>query len=279
MKERLKQFGLEPYFEIDDNKEYQRKMACRLREITFSYLQGTLTDVDGNPIPDGPVVTQIRQNIHIIKGLDHFVRTQSPNGAWGTDLEYTLLTELLKLNAGVRFAPTGEMAILSPDPTLEQPTIVLINTNNKKWDAQVNGQKDTETVHEGNCLYTSVARAVQALVQPEKFPLPAPSQSLTRYLEEENEFFKRRIEKYQQENKAYEEKYKGFTDEVKDQIAADRRYAMRLALADLPGVAGRPSRNEVNPYGLFGAKGPVATSCRPNPIFAPHPASVIPVGA
>ena len=47
-------------------------MARDLRTLAFRYLQGSLTDIQGNPIPDSSVAEKLRDNLYKIGDLDKF---------------------------------------------------------------------------------------------------------------------------------------------------------------------------------------------------------------
>lgn len=255
---RLHQLGLDQCFQYDGD-EFQRQMAKKLRQLVFLYLQGTLTDIDGNRIPAGPAVTRLRENLNIIGGMDHFVRTQSPNGAWATDIELSLLAELLDVNFVVKFACTGATTVLRASEKPNQPTFSVINTNNTAWDAYVDGKK-RRTLHDNNCGYNSIAENIRLIAQPQLVNKPADQELTALQLrkQEEDKRFVNAIEDYQQNEKARLDSLerlkltdKDRYDQTIKQIDSDYQLALQIALADLPGIQGKPSKGQVNPRPFF----------------------------
>ena len=161
---RMEQLGLKRMLE---NKFYgeglfETDMAKKLRKLTFDYLRGRLTR-DG--IEDGPAVIEVRTNLIESGTLETFLRKQSPNMAWATDVELTLLAELIGVNLAVTM--TGgrkEPTILSKDPSEDKPTVTLCNEDNKHWSAMVKGVKII-TRADGNCGYNAFALSLASLAR------------------------------------------------------------------------------------------------------------------
>lgn len=259
---RLHQLGLDQCFQYDGD-EFQRQMAKKLRQLVFLYLQGTLTDIDGNRIPAGPAVTRLRENLNIIGGMDHFVRTQSPNGAWATDIELSLLAELLDVNFVVKFACTGATTVLRASEKPNQPTFSVINTNNTAWDAYVDGKK-RRTLHDNNCGYNSIAENIRLIAKPQLVNRLADEElsALQLRKQEEDKRFVNDVEDYNRSKEAHiaalerikkEDKEKGTNryNETIKQIDSDYQLALQIALADLPGIQGKPTKEQVNHYPFF----------------------------
>jgi hypothetical protein len=284
--ERLKQLELDTLFDYQDDANYQVKMAKRLRQLTFDYLEGKLK----NTIPDGPAVKNLRKDLDAIGGMPHFINTQKPNGAWATDIELTLLSELLNVNFVVeyhdRLHPKTKKQLISCLSNVFEPnrsTITLVNTNNTLWDAKVDARKDSRTVHDGNCGYNSFARAIESIARPanrtvkqvtaaeaqhplKKIKVEATRESTakiaktlpvkitndSKLLEEialqeqiqahirHNEQYKHAINHYSSnDDRQWQTAFSNYSDDQKKQYDQDRLDALRLAIDELPGMAGK----------------------------------------
>ena len=231
---RLKQLGL---LELLQNKnqseiDFEKNMAAKLRALTFQYLKGELT------IQDGDAVKELRNNLQLneIDGLVKFVRKQSPNKAWATDVEMTLLAELLDVNVAVKTAPKAQAFNLSAHPSKDKATFVLINRDNVHWNAELNGV-EKEAIGDGNCGYNSMALLVKAhspIVATHEAAVVRGIEDIEALFSDETDSHNRYLENLQTTNPADYEK-------IKAQIEADYQCALQLFLDDLPGIEGKPS--------------------------------------
>lgn len=99
--------------------------------------------------------------------MKEFVDSQSPNGAWATYLDLTLLAELVGANFAVKMSGGSEHpTILSAAPREDKPTITLDNTHNTHWSAQIDGTKKSAR-GDGNCGYNAFALSLATLA-PQK---------------------------------------------------------------------------------------------------------------
>ena len=238
--QRLKQLGLDQHLAFE-GEEYQKRMATDLRALVFRYLQGNLTDAEGNLIPDGPVVKKLRDNLRKIGGLDKFMQEQSPDKAWATDVELVLLAELLQCSLVAEFPEEKTMTVLYA--TASAPVIAVANTRKTHWDAMLAGEVDT-VLHDKNCGYNSIAKGIAACHR-----LQTDSRynaAIEQYMRDEAHF----TAVHDELRRTNPEKYA----EVMAQITSDYQYALRIALADLPGIQGKASKERVVPFSLFSQK-------------------------
>jgi len=203
----------------------------------------------------------------VIGGKRQFIKEQSPDRAWATDIELTLLAELLQVTFVVEFPETKNnkksVSVLSAVQTPNQPVIALTNTNNTHWDAVLmNGQIDKATLHDGNCGYNAFAKGIaECCGQPQINKTPAESSLEIEVKQNQDSRYTRQIEKYHEETAqfiAVHDKLK-ITDpkkytETMTQIDSDYQYALRIALADLPGVQGRASKASVVSFSILRPK-------------------------
>ncbi|NDH09386.1 MAG: hypothetical protein EBY16_07220 [Gammaproteobacteria bacterium] len=237
----------QPY---QDEPSFQKVMAAKLRELTFKYLKGELGVVDG------PAVKQLRDNLHIIGGLEHFVRSQQPNGAWATDVEMTLLAELLGVNLVVRQKLTDKGMVLSAQPSLDQPTFVLANAHNVHWNPVIEGVEKS-AVGDGNCGYNSMALLVKKFSPvPVLFQSQQPRQASSRTLDGEAASIAKMIkdteacliqtntdrQEYDDFMSTLQEENPDKFTEIQTQIDADYKLALQLYLDELPGIEGKSSK-------------------------------------
>jgi len=255
--DRLKELALDDIILQQEEAEaaYQSAMAAVLREKTFLYLKGKLYGRSGALIPDGPAVKELRRNLEQNGKMDKFVSKQSPEGAWATDLELTLLAELLDTNLIVETTVTranSKPIVLSPQPDISKPIVVLYNTSNTHWDPVVENGKKSRALGDGNCGYNSFAVSIKELAKPAS-ELEDIKQAVVHVLKQEGKRYKLRIEETRESEKQFNNamgalekmnpvKYK----EIQGQIEADAQLALKLAIEDLPGIAGRA--NTVDSY-------------------------------
>ncbi len=262
----LERFGLDQHFAYQ-GKEYQARMARDLRPLVFRYLEGGLKDIHGNPVEDGPAVKRLRKYIDVIGGKEKFIKTQSPDQAWATDIELTLLAELLRVNFIVEYA--GPQYINRPRTVLsavempDQPVVVLANSNNTKWDAVLDGEIDQTTLHDNNCGYNAFAKSIAACCgqlqqiagnrAEENLEIKIVKQSQDAHYLRAIEEYKKEAEHFQTVHKNLEkndpQKYK----ETMEQIDKDYQYALKVALDNLPGVYGKISSSVV-PFSILAPK-------------------------
>lgn len=242
--QRLKQLGLDQHLVLEGD-EYQRRMATDLRTLVFRYLQGSLTDIEGNLIPDGPVVTKLRDNLRKIGGLDKFMQEQSPDKAWATDVELVLLAELLDCSLVAEFPEEKTTAVLYTSATASAPVIAVANTKKTHWDAILNGEIDP-VLHDKNCGYNTIAKGIAACHRLQNNRDSRYNAAIEQYRKDEAHF----TTVYDELKKTDPKKYA----EVMAQIASDYQYALRIALADLPGIQGKASKERVVPFSLFPQK-------------------------
>lgn len=162
---RMERLGLKDILEnqYSDEHTFQIAMAAKLRQLTFQYLRGDLIGV----VEDGPQVKELRTNLNASGTMDKFVRSQSPNGAWATYLELTLLAELVGANFAVKMSGGRENStMLTAAPREDKPTITLDNEHNTHWSAQIDGTKKS-TRGDGNCGYNAFALSLASLA-PQK---------------------------------------------------------------------------------------------------------------
>ncbi len=153
--QRLEKLGLKQLLgrHYYDEEEFQAVIGKKLRELTFEYLKGELQDI----IPDGLEVKELRRNLKAIGTFESFIKEQSPNGAWATELELTILSELVGANFAVRITPDQKIpTILTANPSETKPTILLINEKDVHWSATDNNGKKKNTEGRGNCGYHAV---------------------------------------------------------------------------------------------------------------------------
>lgn len=252
----LEQLGIKELLQrqYQNEIEFQQVMAAKLRTLTFKYLKGELGVVDG------PAVTQLRKNLHVIGGSEQFVRSQQPNRAWATDVEMTLLAELLGVNLAVKQKLTSKGMVLSAEPSLAKPTFVLMNAHNVHWNPIIDGVEKS-AIGDGNCGYNSMALLVKkhspvpVLIQPQtavKQIKQRTSTDLNFEAAKVAEMIKD-TENCLIENMHVREEYNEcmlklqaenpdkFT-EIQTQIDADYKLALQLYLDDLPGMEGISSK-------------------------------------
>lgn len=286
--DRIRELELEKLFAYQGD-DYQRKMAAALRQLTFDYLEGKLK----SKIPDGPSVVALRKDLNIIGGMAAFIRTQKPNGAWATDIELTLLSELMGVNFKVAYGDridrsTGKPLIscLSTTDDPNRPTVTIKNTNSTHWDT------GRGTIHDGNCGYNAYALEIESIARPllrrspvvnkpihdtkshinkpaKQIPSTQSTTQITQTLpptkikqdktleeiviEEQKAalaaIVKQPSNTYQPSteivntNESWVKVYNSYSDELQKQYDADRLYALRLAIQDLPGIQGKASTN------------------------------------
>ena len=204
------------------SEEVQKTLAPKLRELTFKYLKGELRD----KISDGPEVEILRKNLNEIGQMDDFLSKQSPDRAWATDLELTLLAELLNMNFAVKM--TGgreEPTVLTANPNSTKPTVVLINEHNTHWSAQINGTKQ-KTLGDGNCGYNAFA-----LVLAEMVTKPAQQNPILLRIRQEEE--QRLIGSLKQAEEAASQ-----FEEALEHIDDDYLFALKLMISELPDANG-----------------------------------------
>lgn len=261
--DRMKQLGLDRHLSLQ-GQDFQRAMGADLRRLVFQYIQGKL------PVEDGPAVKRLREHAIQIGGMDTFIREQSPNGAWANDIELSLLAELLDVNFVVQFNE-GTTTVLHTVGE-DQPIVALRNTNNRDWDALIlNKQKDTGTVHDGNCGYHAFARAIEPYAKVELAPAAAATTEHNAQFEQElrkqEAVFRRPIEHYRLDQELFNTAHERLKQENPEeyerrvaQIDSDYQLALRVMLSDLPGTTGRSSSNHSIVSDEFTA--PSRVSCR-----------------
>ena len=219
------------------SEEVQKTLAPKLRELTFKYLKGELRD----KISDGPEVEILRKNLNEIGQMDDFLSKQSPDRAWATDLELTLLAELLNMNFAVKM--TGgreEPTVLTANPNSTKPTVVLINEHNTHWSAQINGTKQ-KTLGDGNCGYNAFA-----LVLAEMVTKPAQQNPiLLRIRQEEEQRLIGSLKQAEEAASQFEEALEHIQstnneqyNAIKKQIDDDYLFALKLMISELPDANG-----------------------------------------
>lgn len=238
-------------FELNEliNKEcsiedYQRAMAAVLREKVFLYLMGKLRDRSGRLIQTGPAAKEVQKKLDLIGGMDNFIRRQSPSGAWATDIELTLLAELLGVNFIVETPETrahGKPMVLSPEPDFNKPIVVLYNTDNQHWDAIVDGEK-REALGDNNCGYNSFALSIKELALSSPKVKETPKAAVAHALEEKEKCYYKPhpVEEYKNAETQFENAMSALKktdaikyEAVKNQIEADAQLAWKLAFEDL----------------------------------------------
>ena len=235
---RLSKLGLsELVNHAPTSEKVQKTLAPKLRELTFKYLKGELSDI----ISDGPEVEILRKNLNEIGQMDDFLRKQSPDRAWATDLELTLLAELLNMNFAVKM--TGgreEPTVLTANPNSIKPTVVLINEHNTHWSAQINGTKQ-KTLGDGNCGYNAFA-----LVLAEMVTKPAQQNPiLLRIRQEEEQRLIGSLKQAEEAARQFEEALEQIQstnneqyNAIKKQIDDDYLFALKLMISELPDANG-----------------------------------------
>ena len=261
---RLKELGLIECFSISDGYDFQKSIAPILRKIAVRHLkQG-----------DGPVAKGYRENVAataVVTPSNH-LEMQSRDGVWADYVMLAALAEALDVNFIVNHKK-ATMAIrtsLSPD----SPIVVLENNaNNTAWDYR--GESGcSSTLHDGNCGYNSFAQALQALVAPiiqaeqdrlmDDSSLSVGQQLLSvdqvslllNAQRSQMSYYKPVVERAIQTGQAGEQAFNTYLStlsadqqhHVKQQIDADRAFALSIAAAD------------ANKAGLFstGVKSPAA---------------------
>ena len=191
--------------------------SAKLRELVFQYLRGELRP----GIEDGPAVKNLRQNLESMGELDAFIKAQSPNKVWSTDLELTLLADLFQVNLKVLYKQSpGQSTFLNADVSADKPTVTISNDNNVHWSAIVNDH-EIATAADGNCGYHA-------------FALSLENPSTTSILEAEQHTYTPRA------------------DEL-EMIDSDAQFALSLALEDLPGAVEDNNLKSTNEKPFFAA--------------------------
>ena len=240
-RQRMQQLGLLPILDNDElnDSSFQQVMAKQLRDLTFRYLKGELHHI----VPDGSQVEILRANLIASRLLDEFVSQQAPNQAWATDVELTLLTELLGTNFAVHMTGGGQSpTILTANPQETKPTVVLYNDSNTHWSPQINGKK-SHALGDGNCGYNAVAQALKALhaKKPQAEDRLLTSHAAHLIWKQERDGLKGSIQSAQEAERAYEQSMQRIAEEeptrfeaMQQQMKTDYLYALQLALDDLP---------------------------------------------
>jgi len=250
--ERMKRLGLKEILEkkYSDEQAFQVDMAKKLRELTFQYLRGDLK----NLVEDGPEVKELRTNLNATGTMSQFVANQSPNRAWATYLELTLLAELVGANFAVTMSGGREKpTILTAKPREDKPTIVLNNEHNTHWSAKIDGV-NKNTHDDGNCGYNAFALCLASQMPQKKEVTPSPTTleeavgvSAARLLVQEE---KKRLKASVAEAQKAEEQFESAMQRIKkdspdqyksiqEQIHADYLFALSLAMSDLPDEDGK----------------------------------------
>lgn len=249
---RLAKLGVKSllYKPYSDEQEFQKEIATKLRTLTFEYLKGNLSHI----IEDGPLVKKFRGGLQKLGRMNEYVNKQSCEGAWATDEDMELLSEVLGVNLSIIIPEIQKDPIeWYGDANNQKPTITLYNEKCTHWDAQVNGKKK-KAIGDGNCGYNAVGISLLALkpvsqTSPNSRFLPSNNQPFfaeKRLTPSQNKFSQTSpptkqpsasLTPEQQFNKAMD-RLKIFSptqyNKVQKQIDDDYLMALKLFLDDLP---------------------------------------------
>jgi hypothetical protein len=177
--QRFEKLGLKSilYKQYNNQQEFQKEIAIKLRSLTFEYLKGNLHDI----IEDGPLVKKFRGGLQKLGRMKEYVNKQSCEGAWATDEDLGLLSEVLGVNISIIIPEIQNEPIeWYGDANNQKPTITLYNEKCTHWDAQVCGKKK-KAMGDGNCGYNAVGLCLLTLkpvsqVSPNSRFLPSNNQ-------------------------------------------------------------------------------------------------------
>lgn len=241
---RMEKLGLKGFLEkkYRNDRLFQEALASRLREMTFLYIRGDLREL----IPDGPEVRELRENLKESRTLDQFIRKQSRPREWATDVELTILAELIGANLAVTMiGGSEEPTILSKSPSEHKPTIFLHNEYNTHWSAVIGGVKQ-DTYADGNCGYNAFALSMASLT-------PAPRDEAAffaaRWIKQEEDRrltaslreAQRAASEFERAMQRIQKKSPATYAKIQEQMHGDYLMALSLAMRELPGPDGRTS--------------------------------------
>ena len=163
LKKLKKLFGKDVVQAFDDSLDIQSSMAPILRQSVMKHLQDSHSEV----------ATAWRESYQY--QFDHpadyhdFIRRQSRDKTWGTDIEAAALGELLGCHVSVSTVAVDDSVTpvittehnpfyLYVAPNSDAPHIHLYNIGNTHWYVNENTKAD------GNCLYNAVAQGLQQAI-------------------------------------------------------------------------------------------------------------------
>ena len=211
----------------------QQTLAPKLRELACNHLRTSNT----------PAAKMFRNEClaAIDQPYEDYLKKQSKDGEWGTDIEAKALGEALKFNIVVtsKIAGRKDATFTLHLESKDAPTIHLYNEGNMHW---TNG---SSTLGDGNCLYNAVAKELARQSIPEKTAsFKQTSNLVTKEVEQKLVATQKSIEaaiqksidnhespaELEEQYKQEQERIESLEDYEKIQIQNDHIFALRIAM-------------------------------------------------